>query len=138
MKRNDWTFFFFLLIFLFSLVFGFKESALGQSGFSFASLEENSLFRPLRKEGAGDLELSAQSYLSVLVNGSKEKVFLEKNSREKVYIASLTKLMTAVVALENYGLEDEVVISKKAIDTFGQAGEFREGEVFPMKDLLYI
>jgi len=46
--------------------------------------------------------------------------------------------MTAVIVLENYGLEDKVVISEKAIATFGLAGEFKKGEAFPVKDLLYI
>jgi len=47
-------------------------------------------------------------------------------------------MMTAVIVLENYSLEDQIAISKKAIDTFGIAGEFKEGEIFSVKDLLYI
>ncbi|HPD19699.1 MAG TPA: serine hydrolase [Candidatus Pacearchaeota archaeon] len=139
MERNNWFFSIFLLIFLsVFLIFGCKENVLGQDSLSFGSLEEISLFRPLKKEGAKDLELKSQSYLSVLIDHGKEKIFLEKNSDKKVYIASLTKMMTAVIALENYSLEDQIAISKKAIDTFGIAGEFREGEIFSVKDLLYI
>ncbi|MDD3170513.1 MAG: serine hydrolase [Candidatus Pacebacteria bacterium] len=138
MKKNDWVFFFFLLIFLFSIVFTFKENVLAKDDFSFVPLTENSLFRPLPKEGASRSEFDSLSYLSVFVDKNNTRVFLEKNSQEKVFIASLTKLMTAVIVLENYDLEDRVFISEKAIATFGLAGEFQKGEVFPVKDLLYI
>ena len=138
MKKNDWIFLFFLLVFLFSLTFCFRENALASAGFSFVSFEEDSLFRPLKKEGSGFPDMNALSYLSVLVDKSGEKVFFSKNPDEKVFIASLTKLMTAVIAVENYDLNDQVIISKKAIDTFGLAGEFREGEMFSVEDLLYI
>ena len=37
----------------------------------------------------------------ILINLNEDKILYEKNSDSKTYIASLTKIMTAVVALEN-------------------------------------
>ena len=37
----------------------------------------------------------------ILINLNEDKILYEKNSESKTYIASLTKIMTAVVALEN-------------------------------------
>lgn len=43
-------------------------------------------------------------------------VIYERNSTESAKIASLTKIMTAIVALENSSMDDKLEISKKAYD----------------------
>jgi D-alanyl-D-alanine carboxypeptidase len=51
-------------------------------------------------------------------------------------IASITKLMTAVVALEKIGPDQGVIISQAAIDTEGDSGGFTAGEEFSVTDLI--
>lgn len=51
-------------------------------------------------------------------------------------IASLTKLMTAVIAIEQLGLDKEILISQSAVDTFGEAGGFSAGQKYKVSDLL--
>lgn len=76
----------------------------------------------------------------VLYNLGDKDVIYEKNSDEKVMIASLTKIMTAVVAIENIdNLDDSVLITSKVfegISEYAQAG-LKVGDVVTYKDLLY-
>lgn len=51
-------------------------------------------------------------------------------------IASITKLLSAYVAESLMDPEQSVVISQSAIDTIGDAGGFKLGEIFPVRDLV--
>ena len=64
---------------------------------------------------------------------------LEKNADEKAYPASITKMMTALVALEQGNMEDLVTISAYAVK-LSRANEkigVKEGEVYRLLDLMY-
>jgi len=63
-------------------------------------------------------------------------IFLDRNTSKVVPIASLTKLMTAVVALENIKVDTKITLSSQAINSFGDFGNFKIGETFLLKDLL--
>lgn len=60
----------------------------------------------------------------------------ELNPEKRWPIASLTKLMTSVIALEAIGSEARVVLSEKAVNTEGAAGDFKPGETFQAYDLV--
>jgi len=60
----------------------------------------------------------------------------EKNSYEVLPIASLTKIMTAIVALEHYKLTDEMVVSGKAVSTIGSDIQLKPGEKLTFESLL--
>lgn len=51
-------------------------------------------------------------------------------------IASLTKLMTALVAKRLVAKEETVTMTKEAAASFGEAGNFKEGEKFRAGDLI--
>ena len=64
---------------------------------------------------------------------------LEKNADEKAYPASITKIMTALVALEKGNMDDLVTISAHAVN-LSSANEkigAKEGEVYKLLDLMY-
>lgn len=67
-------------------------------------------------------------------------ILYEKNAHEKAYPASTTKVMTAILALENGNMEDMVTVSWNAVNTISydssKAGLF-EGEVFSFRELVY-
>jgi len=63
-------------------------------------------------------------------------IFLEKNINKRVPIASLTKLMTAVIALDNIKSDTRITLSQQDISSFGDYGNFKAGETFLLKDLL--
>jgi serine-type D-Ala-D-Ala carboxypeptidase (penicillin-binding protein 5/6) len=52
-------------------------------------------------------------------------------------IASLSKLMTAVVADETLGLSEETAVSRDALATYGNSGRLSRGEVYSLEELLY-
>lgn len=76
----------------------------------------------------------------VLYNLNDKKIIYEKESDERVQVASLTKIMTAVVAIENINdLDEEVTITSKVfsgIEEYAQAG-LSVGDDVTYRDLLY-
>lgn len=50
-----------------------------------------------------------------LIHPETGKVLFQKNPYEKMYPASTTKIMTALMALENCDMDDTAVVSKKAL-----------------------
>jgi D-alanyl-D-alanine carboxypeptidase (penicillin-binding protein 5/6) len=53
-------------------------------------------------------------------------------------LASLTKLISSVVVFENIGINKKIPIDQNAIDTEGEAGDMRTGEIYTARDLLKI
>ena len=74
---------------------------------------------------------------SILIDGVNGRVLWENNAYERLGMASTTKIMTAIVALENSNLEDIVVASEKAVGTEGSSIYLQVGERIAMESLLY-
>lgn len=64
--------------------------------------------------------------------------FLHYRTYQTWPMASISKLMTAVVVLENFGENKKIPISQTAVMTEGIAGSLRSGEVYSARDLLKI
>ncbi len=73
----------------------------------------------------------------ILIDNESGEVLVKENHREKVPIASTTKIMSAIVALENYELDDVVTISEKAAYQIGADAFLRVGEEITVEELLY-
>ena len=76
------------------------------------------------------------AYLADPVSG---KVFYEKNAHAIMYPASTTKILTALVVLENCDVNETVTVSQKAIDLVPSGystAELKAGEKFSVYDLL--
>jgi D-alanyl-D-alanine carboxypeptidase len=63
------------------------------------------------------------------------KVLFEKNENEQLPLASITKVMTAIVATENASPDTIITITPDAIAVDGNNG-LKEGEQWRLKDLL--
>lgn len=76
----------------------------------------------------------------ILYNLNEDKIVLEQNSDEITSIASLTKIMTTIVAIENIDNLDETITIKEK-DFYGlydaSLAGFEIGEEVTYKDLLY-
>ena len=59
--------------------------------------------------------LTLYSDAAILIDSATGKVLAEKNSNEKMYPASTTKILTAIIALENCKLEDKITASYDAV-----------------------
>lgn len=68
----------------------------------------------------------------------EDKILVEKSSTEKLPIASLTKLMTAIVVWDNYDLSDKAVVSKLADLQAPMKTDVKAGQVLPVYSLLEI
>ena len=80
-------------------------------------------------------EITSESAL--LVNINSGEVLIEKNSTKKMKIASLVKMMTAIVALEHKNLEDEIIVTYRAADIGENTMGLSQGEVYTLEELLY-
>lgn len=81
-------------------------------------------------------ELSAVS--AILVDGESGRVLFEKNAHEERAIASITKLMTALVAAESTRtLDEEVVIRPEWTGIEGSSIYLKAGEKVSLETLLY-
>lgn len=91
------------------------------------------------KDRQEKLEVNANSAIIIADNliGSKKIVF-GKDEEIIFPIASLTKLMTAVVVLENYDLSKKITINQAAVDQEGEQGSLVIGQSLSVRDLLYI
>ena len=81
--------------------------------------------------------LDARAY--ILIDAQTGDVLCEKNSRETLYPASTTKIMTAILALELGDLDEVMTASQSAIDAIGYNGSnigIIPGEKIRMENLL--
>ncbi len=75
---------------------------------------------------------------AVLVEAESGRVLYEQNSHEPRLIASITKLMTALVALESgCGLQETFVVPQEAVGVEGSSIYLRPGEETTLEALLY-
>jgi len=72
-----------------------------------------------------------------VLDGDTGRVLFESNSDVRLPIASLTKMWTALVAIENSNLQDEVVISPRAAMAEGSSIYLQAGEKVTVETLLY-
>jgi len=94
--------------------------------------------KPIPNKNVEELKIGGKSAISFFLNNEgKEKILFEKEIDKKLPIASLTKLMTALVVLKYYDLSKEIKISKEAITQPENFGKLEAGMVFPVKYLLY-
>lgn len=74
---------------------------------------------------------------AVLMDSRNGQVLFEKNSDLRVYPASTTKILTAIIALESGKTDEMVTIPKEACNVEGSAIGLQEGEQISLEDLIY-
>lgn len=74
---------------------------------------------------------------AILFNVSTEEVLYAKNPDTVMMPASTTKIMTAIIAIENGELDRKVKISHRAAAVRGSSMHLRPGEQQTLRDLLY-
>ena len=79
-------------------------------------------------------ELYAQS--AVLMDADTGRILFSKSGQEERPMASTTKIMTCILALECGGLDDEVTVSSVAASQPAVKLGMREGQRFFLRDLL--
>ncbi|BBF42242.1 D-alanyl-D-alanine carboxypeptidase [Lachnospiraceae bacterium KM106-2] len=93
---------------------------------------------PKDKLSTKDTTLAASA--SLLVDASEEKMIYADNIYQKLYPASITKILTTLVTLKHGNLDDTVTFSKEAANITYPGAKlcgFKEGDKIKLKDLLY-
>ena len=83
------------------------------------------------------IEINSKS--GIMYNLNDDLIIYEKNKDDKLDIASLTKIMTAIITIENSNLDDYVTVKSNAfngLDGYALAG-FKVGDKVTIRDLLY-
>ena len=108
--------------------------------FGFSAEQANAEGYYLQKEAEEISEIRESSLYAqsaVLMDATSGRVLYEKNSTEILPMASTTKIMTLIVALEEGNLSDIVTVSAYAAGMPDVQLNIREGEQYYLKDLLY-
>lgn len=81
--------------------------------------------------------LSVRARAFVLMDPISGRFLLEKNSQEKMAMASTTKIMTAIIALENGDLNSQIKVSSKAASIGGSSFHLKSGQTLSLENILY-
>ncbi|RFU69048.1 D-alanyl-D-alanine carboxypeptidase family protein [Bacillus sp. V59.32b] len=84
-----------------------------------------------------DAALPVSSHSAILLEQGSGRVIYEKNAHEKSKIASITKIMTALLAVESGSLDETVKVSPNAVGTEGSSLYLKNGEKISLEDLTY-
>ncbi len=81
--------------------------------------------------------LSVPSNNAILMDQESGRVLYSKNINEVRSVASISKIMTAVLAIESGKLDDKVTITDEMIKTHGSSIYLSEGEEISLRNLVY-
>ena len=82
-------------------------------------------------------KLNLNSRSCVVLDRKTKQILYGKNEKNRVKMASTTKIMTATVVLENISLDKTIEVSKKAANTGGSRLGLKTGDKITVRDLLY-
>lgn len=89
---------------------------------------------PAAAAHADEYELSAQS--AILVCADTGDVLYEKNADDKMLIASITKIMTAIIVIENCDLDEQIKIRPEWSAVEGSSMYLKPDEYYTVSELL--
>lgn len=87
------------------------------------------------RHSSAEMGVSARS--AILIEQESGRVLFEKDAHTKRRIASITKIMTAILAIESGKMDEKATVSNRAIHTEGSAVYLQEGEKIKLEDLVY-
>lgn len=73
----------------------------------------------------------------VVMDADSGRVLYEENKDKIMLIASTTKIMTSIIALENASLNDKYVVGNEIKEVYGSMIYAKDGQTMSLQDLLY-
>jgi len=73
----------------------------------------------------------------IVIEANTKRVLYESDAYSKKFMASTTKILTALVVIENCNINDIVTVKKETVGIEGSSIYLKEGEKLSVKDLLY-
>ncbi|GAA4709415.1 D-alanyl-D-alanine carboxypeptidase family protein [Brevibacillus fulvus] len=95
------------------------------------------LLGPLQPTSAAARPPQISAEAAALIDVASGRILYAKNGDKKMRIASLTKTMTAIVAIESANLQDVVTIPDEAVGVEGSSIYLQKGERLTLEELLY-
>ena len=92
---------------------------------------------PLNCAAARPEPFSVSAKSAILIELDEKSILYQKNARERMAMASTTKIVTALVVCELLECDTTVKIPQDAIGTEGSSVYLREGELLTVEQLLY-
>lgn len=83
------------------------------------------------------ININVSAHSAILMDQQSGRVLYEKNAHEKQRIASITKVMTAILAIESKKLEEKTKVSVRAVRATGSSIYLQPNEEVLMRDLVY-
>lgn len=83
------------------------------------------------------LALGVSARTAILIEQESGRILYEKDAHKKMRIASITKIMTAILAIESGKLNETVTVSERAIQAEGSSLYLQKGEKIKLEDLVY-
>ncbi|MBP3729551.1 MAG: serine hydrolase [Lachnospiraceae bacterium] len=79
---------------------------------------------------------------AIVIELNSGEILYAKNIHQRMYPASITKIITALIALENLDLEEKLVLSYNSVHDLVEGGgdargRFYEGQSFSVRDAVY-
>ena len=81
--------------------------------------------------------IDVSAHNAILIDEKSGRVLYDVRAHEKSKIASITKIMTAILAIESGELDETVTVSANAFGTEGSSLFLKEGEKIKLEDLVY-
>lgn len=100
-----------------------------------AEENKNSKKSVIKRKGGPFNSLNLIASAAIVMNVRTKEVLYEKNSYAQLPLASLTKVMSALVSQETYAENETLTIPKRAIGIYGQSN-LQSGAVWSFRELL--
>lgn len=81
--------------------------------------------------------LSVPSNNAILYDADNDRILYQKDINTKHLIASTTKIMTAVIAIESGKLDDMVLVNESVLKSYGSGIYIKPGEKISLRNLVY-
>ncbi len=86
---------------------------------------------------SADPRINTSARAATLFEPTTNTFLYSKNAEEKLSMASTTKIMTALIAIENLELDEVVTVPKECVGIEGSSVYLEEGDRLTVRDLLY-
>lgn len=103
----------------------------------FSEIEKN--IEPIKEENENLLNIYSEA--AILIEAKTGKILYDKDIYSRKYPASTTKILTAIIAIEECDLEEKVTASYSAVHSVKSGytiADIQEGETFTVKELLNV
>jgi D-alanyl-D-alanine carboxypeptidase len=93
------------------------------------------LLYPLKSKGLEVLNINSEC--AILMEQNSERIIYGKNINKSMLIASITKIMTAVIAIESKKLNNIVTVDETVLKSYGSNIYISIGEEMSLRDMVY-